>query len=323
MTAQRPSRLLALLQLTRAGLALTALSNIWLVLWLDRYLNPLHAMRDLWVDLLSTAAVALGTYTFGMTLNDLMDARRDRLIHPDRPLPSGRLSPATAAAIVVGSLLVAIAGSIPLGTHSTFLALATATLILFYNGPGKHVAGLGILLLGIIRALHMLIAAPEIGFLWPAWLALTHVAGVSALCHRLEEKRPPLIGAHVWLLTLGWAFLSLGVIGWMGREGQLTLPNHPWALIWPGAAAVAFLIPLSIILSRSPDPRRAGRTLMKLALAWLILYDASWLASLRLYTPALIHASLLILTLLGTRIPRGFSGNWKPRAGLIRSPNRG
>lgn len=297
--ARRLLTILALLQLSRIGLVLTAVSNIWLVVWLGRAQRGVQPAAEAPYGALAVAAaVAVGMYIFGMTLNDLLDMRRDRVLAPDRPLPSRRVRPGTATTLAVAALLVAIAGSVPLGRASTLLCIVTAAGVLFYNGPGKHIAGVGVLTLGLIRAVHMLIADPGLAYLWPVWLTLTHVVGLSALCHRLEEKRPPLMGTHIWIATLGWAFVSVAMIGWMARADALTLPDRPWIWVGPGIAAGLFLVMAVSTIWRSTTPREAGAQLMKWGLIWLIVYDAAWLAGAGLWTAAAIHGSLIPATWL-------------------------
>src|SRR5947208_8110433 len=68
------------------------------------------------LDLLALAGTSLLVYAAGMAGNDLADRRRDAVLHPDRPLPSGRIRPATAAIVVLLLAAAAVAwGGGPLG----------------------------------------------------------------------------------------------------------------------------------------------------------------------------------------------------------------
>ena len=61
--------------------------------------------------LLLLAAVSSGLYMFGMATNDIADHARDRGIHPDRVIPSGRISlrnARLAAFLVVSGSVLAI-----------------------------------------------------------------------------------------------------------------------------------------------------------------------------------------------------------------------
>ena len=201
----------------------------------------------------------------------------------------------------MAALLVAVAGSVPLGSRSTLLCILTATLVLFYNGPGKHIAGLGIVTLGLVRGIHMLIADPRLGYLWPVWLTVTHIIGLSALCHRLEEKRPPLAGPHVWVVTLGWAFISIAMIAWMEQRDWLILRgpvDRPWIWAGPGIAAVLFVLIAIHTTRTAANPQAAGALIMKRGLLWLIVYDAAWLAGAGLWKAAAVNGALLPATWL-------------------------
>lgn len=296
--SQRLGQIVACLQLARIGLVLTAVSNIWLVAFLSRALpdghraaGVSHAM-PLGQYLLVTAAVAVGMYIFGMVLNDVMDLRRDRLFAPHKPLPARQFRPAAATGLAIGALLMAIAASLPLGNRSTILCLATAALVLFYNGPAKRISGLGVLTLGFIRAGHMLIANPDLPYVWPVWLTMTHVIGLSALCHRLEDKRPTLSGGHVWLVTLGWAFVSLIMIEWISRDA-VELDGLAWAWIGPTVLALLFVVYAVIICRKRHPSQSAGMTLMKHGLVWLIAYDAAWLLGAGLWKQSIVIIVML------------------------------
>jgi len=294
--------ILPALQLTRIALVFTAIADIWLVVLLSDALGlPMTAVRPLplWAMLLCTAAAATGMYAFGMALNDVMDVRRDRTFAPDRPLPAGRMGMGGATAVAVAAVLLAVAGSVPLGTVSTLLCLGCAALVLFYDTLGKHLPGVGVLTLGLIRVVHMLIANPSMGYYWPVWLTLTHVTGISAAGHRLEGKRPQLAGRGVWVVVGGWAFLTVVLIAWMGHEGALRVPEQPWLWVGPTAAAAVF-VGMALYLARRSERRQmVGGLLIKRGLLWLIVYDAAWLAGAGEWIAA-IGIALLLVAALGT-----------------------
>ena len=301
------STILPALQLTRIALVFTAIADIWLVVLLSEGLGlPMTAVRPLpvWAMLLCTGAVATGLYAFGMALNDVMDVRRDRTFAPERPLPAGRMGLGGAIVVAVGALLLAVAGSVPLGRISTLLCLGCAALILFYDTVGKHLPGVGVVTLGLIRACHMLVANPSMGYCWPVWLTLSHVIGISAAGHRLEGKRPRLAGRSVWVVVGSWAFLTLALIAWMGSEGLLRIPDRPWLWVGPTAAAVVFL-GMVLNLARGNVKRQVvGGLLIKRGLLWLIVYDAAWLAGAGLWMEAVAIASLLGAAMLSMSVIR-------------------
>lgn len=298
------------LQVTRLGLMPTAIANIWLVVFLSRLLDPAELGRPadgrmaLLPTLLLTAGVAMGLYVFGMTLNDLLDARRDRLLAPGRPIPSGRISSQAALIIAIVALLLGIGCAIPLGPWSAMFALGCAVLILIYDGLAKHIPAIGLLLLGLIRATHMLIAEPTLSFTWPVWVTMTHVILISAVAYTLEGKRPPLHIPNVMLLVIGWIFFSLVLLGSSLMRGTLILPGHPWIWVAPLLTGLVFLVWAGRLIITSEDAKKAGRNVIKFGLLWLILLDTSWLISFQAYRAAAIIGMMLVLALALMKISR-------------------
>jgi hypothetical protein len=305
---RKAAKLVSALQLARVGLVFTAVSNAWLVVLLSDAFHvgprPAWDWMPLWAVLLCTAVAAAGLYVFGMTLNDVMDARHDRTFAPDRPIPSGRFGAGAAIAQAVLSLLLAVAASVPLGPTSTLLCLACATLILFYDTLGKHVTGVGIVTLGLIRAVNMLIANPSLAYCWPIWLTMSHVIGLSAACHKLEGKRPRLDHVQTWIVTGGWAFASVVLIAWVSRGNPVLTIPAPW--FWVGPVATAALFGLISVwnVRRIGFGRAAGAKLMKDGLLWLIVYDTSWLLSAQLWPQATLVGAMLPLSLLSMSLMR-------------------
>lgn len=310
------SRLFAALQLTRIALVFTAISNAWVVVLLSAAfgekvrVTEAYADLPLWVLLLCTAGVAAGLYSFGMALNDVLDARRDRAFAPERPLPSGQLSMPTAVAVTVGALLIAVAAAIPLGRMSTLLCLVTAGLILFYNALAKHVPGVGVLSLGLIRAVHMLIANPALLYLWPVWLTLTHVVGISAAGYTLERKRPLMSPTALWLIVGGWVFVTVVMLAWMTQREAPFVAGALW--LGPLLAATAFGVLMVPTLGRAPDGRAAGGLLVKRGLLWLIVYDAAWLVSAGLWWQAGLIALLGFAAVGGMTVMRHLKALQQP-----------
>src|SRR4051794_16424057 len=105
-------RVLTLLQFTRFALVFTAISNGQASLLLDAAALTRRDAAPEWArafDLSTSiwmAVASVGLYTFGMSLNDIIDRRRDAQLAADRPLPSGRIG--LAAAHVVCALLLAV-----------------------------------------------------------------------------------------------------------------------------------------------------------------------------------------------------------------------
>jgi 4-hydroxybenzoate polyprenyltransferase len=300
-------RLLAILQLTRAALAFTAVADAWAVLLLRRGGVPpvgTHDFRILISRMVVTGIVSLGLYGFGMALNDLLDARHDRIFSPRRPIPSGRVPTRTAMVVCLllvmtslfsAAMLSAFGLPEPLRGATTasaaaigvderlpwpfLFAMATAFLIVFYDATSKYLGGIGLLTLGAIRALHCLIGNPKTELLFLSMILLTHVVVISTIAYKLENKRPRLHGMD-YVVVVGGLAVGNGLAVWrMMVKGTFSHGVGPM-LIGPGIAALVYASWAVWLLSnRNRTPRQKGERLMLMGLFWLFVYDASMLLS--------------------------------------------
>ena len=313
-------RLLPVLQLTRMALAFTAIADSQcglLLRWarrgelLGQFLLPPSAQMLLMI------VISIGLYGFGMSLNDIIDRRRDAQIAANRPLPSGRISLVTAHFICTLLAICAIVGGIFYakmsprhGDFSLILVIGTGLLIAFYDLAGKYLVGLGLLSLGFIRFSHSLIASPELPVLWHPLLLLNHVTILSTVAYVWEEKRPALTKGHWWGVLGGISLLNALAIsvvalrndGSMARALSLRI-----GLIVPGIAVLLF-IAFAFRIFKTTRPRRAaGQKLMLFGLLWLILYDASFAAVYVNWIAGIILLSLLPIAYFAVQLMRWWS----------------
>ena len=150
--ARRPrvvgAALLPYLRLVRAPAVFSALGDpiAGLLLDDDGELAPRQASR------LSAASAML--YLAGMALNDLADRDEDQRERPERPIPSGAVSPRSAAFIGGGLLLGGVLAARRSGARWTGPALAA--MIVAYDFQLKRSATLGPAAMGACRALSLL-----------------------------------------------------------------------------------------------------------------------------------------------------------------------
>src|ERR1700716_730650 len=109
-------RLLSMLQLTRMALVFTAIADTQCELLLGWTMRRggSGSLLDLpAAQILCIVLVSVGLYGFGMSLNDIIDRRRDAQLAAGRPLPSGRIGLVTAHVICIMLALTAlVAGGI-------------------------------------------------------------------------------------------------------------------------------------------------------------------------------------------------------------------
>lgn len=232
------------LRLLRASGLATIGSNLLAAVFIGFYAGDAVALKDLaarlrhqgwgliWIPLASSLL-----YAAGMLWNDLCDFDRDRILHPRRPLPSGRIG--LLSAYVVGALLLVGAFLAAAQVrHGLELAGVVASLILLYDMGVKQVPWLGSLVMALVRAGHAIFAllllgpdylrialSPEaspagmsVFLAYPAilglWiLGLTLVSELeSRSCRRVEL----VVGLVLMAAALVWCLIRLITAPWLG-----------------------------------------------------------------------------------------------------------
>lgn len=107
-------------------------------------------------------AASLCFYAGGLLLNDLADLEEDRVERPRRPLPSGAASKRSVLIVILllfalGLAVCAMVNPWTLGVGGALLASIVA-----YNLFTKHLAGLGVLNMGLCRGLSLLLGATAV-----------------------------------------------------------------------------------------------------------------------------------------------------------------
>ena len=112
-----------------------------------------NGMNVFWVFLCS-----LMLYASGMLWNDVVDAERDLDLHPERPLPSGRVNytAATLVAFLLPIMTLLLASVV--GERAFFMAGIVLVFIMLYNTVAKDIPYLGSLCMALVRFSHALFA---------------------------------------------------------------------------------------------------------------------------------------------------------------------
>ena len=160
-------------------------------------------------------------YASGMVWNDYFDAGIDAIERPERPIPSGKISPTNAAifAIILMAMGIACALSIELlrGFSGTTLiiALAIVFFILAYDGGGKNFL-FGPILMGSCRFFNILLGwsvvgntLTEIAYLQAGIIGI-YIIGVTfyAKHEAVQSNRLSLVMASIIIVFA----LSIGLI---------------------------------------------------------------------------------------------------------------
>jgi 4-hydroxybenzoate polyprenyltransferase len=288
LTQIRRQRFRAYLQLLRLPAVFTAMADIVLGFVLaHRTLSPLPQFIEL---LLASTCL----YLAGMALNDFFDRELDAKERPQRPIPSGRISPRAACTLGVALLAVGLASACAAGITSAAVAVALAGLILAYDGVLKTTPA-GPVAMGGCRSLNVLLGAsgaaltdwksPQIGM---AVAMGVYVAGITWFARReaVTSSRSQLVGAAIVIHS--GILLLLAVLFASGSYSNLA-----------GLAAVLLVLIVAFIeyrlapAVRAPTPSnvQAGVKQMLLAIVLLdatMIYGASGNALIAIATALLI-----------------------------------
>jgi 4-hydroxybenzoate polyprenyltransferase len=127
-----------------------------------------------------------GLYAGGIVLNDYFDRETDAVERPERPIPSGRVRPAAAAAFGAVLLSAGVLAASQATSVAAIVALAIAALAVIYDAVAKHHALAGPITMGACRALNLLLgvaAAPvALASRWPlAFLPFLYIWAVTSV----------------------------------------------------------------------------------------------------------------------------------------------
>ncbi|HLX63605.1 MAG TPA: UbiA family prenyltransferase [Planctomycetota bacterium] len=212
--------------------------------------------------LLCGASAAL--YLAGMALNDFADREEDARVRPNRPIPSGAVSPATALGVGLGLLIAGVALALLAGRASLFCAAVLALAVLAYDFLAKGKTLAGPLTLGVCRFCNLLLGmsaaynAPKLTHPWELpWLAAfaSGLYGTGVTAFSAQEEH----GKNSRSLLLGWIFTALGfaAASFVFRSGAPFITTAAGFVL---LALLAFQLAQRsrrLMLSSSPDDARA------------------------------------------------------------------
>ncbi|MFK7883396.1 MAG: hypothetical protein AB8F26_04320 [Phycisphaerales bacterium] len=302
------------LRLARVSTAFGAISGVWFtVLWTwslpsERSTEAITG-SPLWLLLGGGVLAAGGLYGFGAGLNDLLDAHRDRVLRPSRPIPGGTLPAEAAVSVVAVSLLLSVLGATAFGTAAVLATLFLSAAILVFNALGKFVPAIGMVLLSVIYAGHALVPNLWVSFLFPAWWVMTHAMVIGGLSHSLGRKSPMISRRAASFAFAGWTLCTavMAYYAWK-RLGGVFWPDWvPWtAALWPTAAAGILAIQIFRRWKSLGAGPKLGEKITRYGAFWPTLYGVGWLAGVGAWRAVIIMSLLAVSGTIAITILREF-----------------
>ena len=188
-------------------------------------------MLDSWMMLAVGSAVVFAFVAGGNSLNDYYDREVDKVAHPERPIPSGRMRPGTALRLSVAAFAISVFLSIFLNLISIMIVVSAVIVMLLYETITKK-AGLT-------------------GNLSIAWLTgALFLLGGAVVSH---VDQVAVIAAMAFLATLGREIVK-DIQDMEGDFDRLTLPKRIGRRRAGVLGSAAFLGAVAL----SPVPYLAG-----------------------------------------------------------------
>jgi 4-hydroxybenzoate polyprenyltransferase len=214
-------------------------------------------------------------YWSGMAFNDWCDRQVDAQERPERPIPSGRVSPATALGVAAGLGVAGLGIAAALGGRSALVIGAPlAVMVVAYDAVAKD-AAVGPLAMASTRGLDVLLGAhASPATAWQPALAMTaHTAGLTWLSRGEVHGTRPAVAAAVTAGTVVVAAATAHAAHHDPDAGRL-------ARVAGVGLAAAYAVVVGRAQARAVlDPTAdAARTATRTGIGGFSLLQGAWLA---------------------------------------------
>ncbi|MFA5313348.1 MAG: UbiA family prenyltransferase [Methanomassiliicoccales archaeon] len=163
-------------QLFRIGNCLMGIVGLMMGVWVALGTD----LVDSYLEIISGAAVVFFFIAGGNALNDYVDREVDKVGHPERPIPSGRMTPETALRISAVCFVVSLLFSLLLNGPSIVVVLVAVALMLLYELRTKKAGLSGNITIGLLTAMLFLLGGTMVDMLDRTYI-LAALAGLATL----------------------------------------------------------------------------------------------------------------------------------------------
>ena len=243
----------AYLQLMRPANIVTA----WADILLGAAAAGLSMGTDFDLNVLGWLIIATtGLYGGGVVFNDVCDADLDAVERPERPIPSGRVSLESAAALGTILLMMGILAAGMVSTFSEIIAMAIAACVLIYDKWGKHQTFLGPLNMGICRGGNLLLGVSAVSAAisdrwYLALIPVIYIAAITAMSQGEVHGGEKITGITA-ISLIGMVIASILGLG--------LLPEYQLLMALPFAGLFsALVLPPFIKAASEPSSRTDSR----------------------------------------------------------------
>ncbi|WP_224483207.1 UbiA-like protein EboC [Robertkochia aurantiaca] len=288
------NRLRAFISLTRPANLPTAMADILAGFTMAGAVDAASfGSRWLSFDLVLLLMSSICLYAGGVVLNDYFDRDTDAIERPERPIPSGTVSPGEAFTLAIILLIAGVLLAFGVNYLAGFLSFLLFVAIWAYDSRTKHSSFWGPLNMGICRGLNLLLGASIFGSLNSWWLAFIPIVYIGAitLISQGEVK-----GGNKNNIILAGVFYTVVISALLFLVFQSgSFDALPYLLLF----SVFIMLPLiKAFKNNTPDNIKRA---VKAGVISLIVLDACIAAGLTVWWFGLIILALLPLSLVLSR----------------------
>ncbi|MGL6161378.1 UbiA-like protein EboC [Microbulbifer sp.] len=209
----------------------------------------------------------IGLYGGGIVFNDVFDADLDRQERPERAIPCGQASVASAATLASILLAVGIGAAFMVSLLSGAIAVIVASLAVMYDVLGKHRSLFGPINMGLCRGGNLLLGASAVpsslADVWPLGLVpVVYIAAVTTVSRGEVHggNRNALSGGALLYLVVLATLVTLAAMVPTGGHAAPFALLLAWLIIPPLARAWKTL-----------EPRLVGKAVKAGVLSLIVL----------------------------------------------------
>jgi len=197
----------------------------------------------------------------GNSLNDYFDREVDKVAHPERPIPSGRIAPKTARDVSWFLFGAALVLAFFVGPISLLIVVVSIAIMVLYEWFLKSEGLVGNLAISWLTGALFLFGGAAVGRLELAWI-LAALAFLATFGREIIKDIQDIEGdrGHRMTLPMRMGAKGAGIVGSVGLFGAVALSPIPYLLdlldIWyvPAvAAADGIFIYCALIHFRDPE----------------------------------------------------------------------
>jgi geranylgeranylglycerol-phosphate geranylgeranyltransferase len=165
-----------LLKLFRIGNCIMGVISLLLAVIIAGGLDAL----TMWAVLIPGAVTVFAFIVGGNSLNDYLDREIDKVAHPERPIPSGQMTPELVLRISIAAFVISIVSSFFMNLASMIVVIIAIVLMISYEIWSKKIGLVGNITIGLLTGMLFLLGGAMVGNLSGVW-AVALVAALGTL----------------------------------------------------------------------------------------------------------------------------------------------